>query len=128
MTKKELEQYRSIVAEIDEIRDRINYNTVHGTVTGSDNEFPYLKHSISVSGVKETEYNRKDIMLIKELERRKKEIEQFIYAIPDSVTRRIFTYRYLGGAVKPSWQWIAFKIGHYDECYPRRKHNKYLKK
>lgn len=32
MTKEELEQYRSIVAEIDEIRDRLNQNTVHGTI------------------------------------------------------------------------------------------------
>ena len=51
MTKEELKQYRSIVAELNEVNDRINSNTVHGTVTGSDAEFPYVKHCISVSGV-----------------------------------------------------------------------------
>lgn len=128
MTKAELEQYRSIAAEIDEIRDRLNKNTVRGTVTGSDSEFPYVKHSISVGGVMETETNQKDMLLIQRLERQKQEIEAFVHNIPDSITRRIFTYRYIDGKVRPSWQWIAFKIGHYDESYPRRKHNQYLKK
>lgn len=127
MTKAELEQYRSIVAEIDEIRDRLNKHTVHGTVTGSDSEFPYVKHSISVGGVVETEDNQRDMLLIHRLEKQKREIEDFVHSIPDSITRRIFTYRYLDGRVKPSWQWIAFKIGHHDEQYARRKHNKYLK-
>lgn len=111
MTKAELEQYRSIVAEIDEIRDRLNKHTVHGTVTGSDSEFPYVKHSISVGGVVETEDNHRDMVLIHRLEKQKREIEDFVHGIPDSITRRIFTYRYLDGRVKPSWQWIAFKIG-----------------
>lgn len=44
MTKEDLKQYRSIVAELNEVNDRINSNTVHGTVTGSDSEFPYVKH------------------------------------------------------------------------------------
>ena len=52
MTKEELKQYRSIVAELNEVNDRINSNTVHGTVTGSDAEFPYVKHCISVSGIR----------------------------------------------------------------------------
>ena len=111
MTKKELEQYRSIVAEIDEIRDRLNSYTVHGTVTGSDTEFPYVQHSISVGGVVETERNKRDMVLIRKLELQKQDIEDYIEAIPDSVTRRIFRYRYIDGKVRPSWQWIAFKIG-----------------
>ena len=117
MTKEELKQYRSIVAELNEVNDRINSNTVHGTVTGSDAEFPYVKHCISVSGVE----------LRQRLERQKNKIELFVAGILDSETRRIFRYRYIDGTVMPSWQWIAFKIGHYDESYPRRKHNKFLK-
>ena len=35
MTKEVLKQYRSIVAELNEVNDRINSNTVHGTVTAS---------------------------------------------------------------------------------------------
>lgn len=129
MTKAELEQYRSLVAEIDEIRDRLNKNTVHGTVTGSDSEFPYVQHSISVGGVTETESNRRDMILIRRLERQKQEIEAFVHSIPDSITRRIFTYRYLDGKVKPSWQWIAFKIGGGNSADSvRMAHSRYLKK
>lgn len=127
MTKAELEQYRSIVAEIDEIRDRLNKNTVRGTVTGSDSEFPYVQHSISVGGVEETEANQKDMLLIQRLKRQKQEIEYFVHNIPDSVTRRIFTYRYIDGKVRPSWQWIAFKIGVTDESTPRKKHDNFLR-
>ena len=129
MTKEELRQYRSIVAELNEVNDRINSNTVHGTVTGSDSEFPYVKHCMSVSGV--TSEHSDDIILRQRLEQQKQKIELaralFSDKISDSETRRIFRYRYIDGTVMPSWQWIAFKIGHYDESYPRRKHNKFLK-
>lgn len=129
MTKEELEQYRSIVAEIDEIRDRLNKNTVHGTVTGSDSEFPYVQHSISIGGVVETERNQRDMLLIRKLEKQKQDIEQFIHNIPDSVTRRIFTYRYMDGKVRPSWQWIAFRIGGGNSADSVRMiHSRYLKK
>ena len=128
MTKKELEQYRSIVAEIDEIRDRLNSYTVHGTVTGSDTELPYVQHSFSVGGVVETERNRRDMVLIRKLELQKQEIEDYIEAIPDSVTRRIFRYRYIDGKVKPSWQWIAFKMNVVgDGSTERKKVDRYLK-
>ncbi|MCI8520596.1 MAG: hypothetical protein HFE51_10505 [Clostridia bacterium] len=128
MTKAELEQYRSIVAEIDEIRDRLNKNTVHGTVTGSDSEFPYVKHSITVGGVEQSDNSSRDMLLIQRLERQKREIECFIHNIPDSITRRIFTYRYIDGKVKPSWQWIAFKMGvSGDGSTERKKVDRYLK-
>lgn len=128
MTKEELEQYRSIVAEIDEIRDRLNSHTVHGTVTGSDSEFPYVQHVMSVGGVTETEANQRDMLLIRRLEKQKKDIERFIQSITDSVTRRIFTYRYMDGTVRPSWQWIAFKMGvSGDGSTERKKVDRYLK-
>lgn len=127
MTKKELSEYRSILAELDEIQGRLNSNTVHGVVTGSDREFPYVQHSFSVNGVTESEQNCRDMFLRRKLEKQKRDIEDFVDNIPDSITRRIFRYRYIDGKVRPSWQWIAFKIGATDESYPRRIHNKYLK-
>ena len=127
MTKEKLEQYRSIVNEMDEVRDRLNNNTVSDTVTGSDTQFPYIKHTISISGVAENEKNNADMRLYNALQKRKLVIDNFICNIEDSETRRIFRYRYIEGNSKPSWQWIAFKIGHHDEQYPRRKHNRFLK-
>lgn len=128
MTKGELTEYRSIVAELAEVRARLAGQTVHGVVRGSEHEFPYVQRSFSVGGVMETEESRADMALLRRLEMQKKAIEDFVNAISDSVTRRIFRYRYIDGKVKPSWQWIAFKIGKHDEQYPRRIHNKFLKK
>lgn len=128
MTKEELKQYRSIVAELNEVNDRINSNTVYGTVTGSDAEFPYVKHCISVSGVEPTQKNENDIILRQRLEWQKNKIELFVAGISDSETRRIFRYRYIDGTVMPSWQWIAFKIGvSGDGSTERKKHDRYLK-
>ncbi len=110
MTKKELEQYRSIVAEIDEIRGRLNKNTVHGTVTGSDSEFPYVKHTISVGGVVETDDNKRDMILLRKLEAQKKAVEDFIDNISDSELRRIFTYKYIKGSYKTTWMGVVKKI------------------
>ena len=115
MTKEELKQYRSIVAELNEVNDRINSNTVHGTVTGS------------VSGVEPTHIS--DIVLRQRLERQKNKIELFVAGILDSETRRIFRYRYIDGTVMPTWQWIAFQIGGGNTADGVRKRvNRFLKK
>lgn len=49
----------------------------------------------------------------------------FIDDIPDSRLRRIFSFRYIDGL---TWRQIAFRIGEYDEQYPRRLHDRYLLK
>lgn len=51
-------------------------------------------------------------------------IENFINTIPDSQMRIIISLRYISGM---SWQQVAFGIGEFDESYPRKKHNKFLK-
>ena len=128
MTKAELIQYRSICAEIEEINIKLKDSTMYGTVRGSDNEFPYVQHSISVGGVISTKDNIRLLTKLNKLKIQKEHIESFIDSISDSLTRRIFEYRYLVGDKIISWQRIAFKIGESNEQYPRRIHNKYLKK
>ena len=44
--------------------------------------------------------------------------------IPDSKLRRIFSFRYIDGL---TWQEVAYRIGEFDEQYPRRLHNRYLR-
>ena len=111
MTKKELEQYRSVVAEIRETEERIKENTVTDTVSGSDVEFPYTKHSMSVAGLERTEYNNMLLARRNKLQRQRRKVERYVDGIEDSLTRRIFRMRYIEGEVRPSWQWIAFKVG-----------------
>jgi hypothetical protein len=53
------------------------------------------------------------------------DMQEYINSIDDSETRRIFTMHYIKGW---TWQKIAFNINSYDESYPRKKHERYLKK
>jgi hypothetical protein len=51
-------------------------------------------------------------------------LNRYINTIDDSQMRMIFSLRYINGL---TWQQIAFSIGEYDEQYPRRKHNAFLR-
>ena len=51
-------------------------------------------------------------------------LNRYINTIDDSQMRLILSLRYINGL---SWQQIAFSIGEYDEQYPRRKHNAFLR-
>lgn len=110
MTVEQLKQYRSICAEIEEKTIELNEKNVSGTVTGSDSEFPYTKHSIPISGVP-TQGNDRLVFRLECLKREKRCIENFIYDIEDSLTRRIFEYRYIKGSKQPTWREVAFRIG-----------------
>ncbi len=50
---------------------------------------------------------------------------EFILGIDDSLLRQILLLRYVSCK---SWQQIAFAIGEYDEQYPRKYHDRHLKK
>ena len=52
------------------------------------------------------------------------DMQEYINSIEDSETRRIFTLHYINGW---SWQKVAFGVNGYDESYPRKKHDRYLK-
>lgn len=111
MTKKELEQYRSICAEIEEINAKLAEKAAHVTVRGSDSEFPYTEHIMSVHGITHTNDNIRLISRLRNLKTQKQAIEHYIDSIEDSLTRRIFEYRYIYGAYKPSWQRVAVLVG-----------------
>lgn len=136
MTKKELEQYRSVVAEIRETEEQIKENTVTDTVSGSDAEFPYTKHSMSVAGLEKNEYNNTLMARRNKLQRQRRKVERYVDGIEDSLTRRIFRMRYIEGDTCPTWAQITRKI------YPRlaidrlermkwsieKKHDRYFRK
>ena len=54
-----------------------------------------------------------------------KALGDFIEGIDDSLTRRIMALRYVDGM---TWQCVAAHIGERDEQYPRRLHNRYLRR
>ena len=108
MTKKDLAQYRSICDEILELKRSIKNKTMHDTVRGSDAEFPFLSHPMQVTGVQATEDNQKTLVTVRKLEMKKREIENFIDNIEDSLTRRIFRLRFIEGF---NWVKVAREVG-----------------
>ena len=108
MTKKDLAQYRSICDEILDLKRSIKDKTMHDTVRGSDAEFPFLSHPMQVTGVQATEDNQKTLVTVRKLEMKKREIENFIDNIEDSLTRRIFRLRFIEGF---NWVKVAMEVG-----------------
>lgn len=111
LTVKELRQYRSICRELTEKNIELKSKTLHGAVKGSDSEFPYTQHTMAVSGLEDTYRNRTLLERIHTLKQRKQRIEEYIFAIDDSLTRQIFEERYIKGGYRPSWQRVATEIG-----------------
>lgn len=126
MTIEKLKQYRSICAEIEEKTIELNGSITRDTVMGSDDEFPYIQHSIEISGVTDDTHL---MQRISQLKQTKLDIESFVANIDDSLTRRIFEYRYIKGKALPTWQSVAIKIGGGNTSDSIRKaHERFLKR
>lgn len=126
---RKLKAYRSICREIAEKKVERKSRMLHSAVRGSDSEFPYIQHTISIDGLDVTEENDRLLERIRELEQQKKEVEDFVDQIEDSLTRRIFEYRYIQGDYKPDWRWIAAKLkGGNTPDGVRMIHARYLKR
>lgn len=129
MTKAELKQYRSVCAEIQEINIKLKDNTVFGTVRGSDSEFPYTQHTMSVQGITSTKDNIRLLSRLDRLTKQKENVEDFIDSIEDSLIRRIFRVKYIEGSVKRKWIQVAMIIGGNNTADGIRKiHDRYFKK
>lgn len=112
ITKKELEDYPNIIAEIDDLTRRINKSLkeiVTDVVSSSSPEYPYTEHPTSIHGVSPNqaliERKRK---LQDKLRRQTEEIEAFIDTLPSSKDRRIVRMRVLDGM---GWEQAAAKMG-----------------
>lgn len=128
MTIKEmLEQYESIKAEIQDLKNesKKQHIPLTDTVTGSSVNFPYTKHSISIKGIPEECYTTETVISekIRELEQERVQIESFLDSVHDSQIRRIIRLKYIEGK---TWQQVAFRIGRQDEGTPRKKIEKFF--
>lgn len=129
MTKKELSQLYWLNREIEEQQRRLaELESLATSSTGFITGMPKLKgvtdklakYTAEIADLK----NLIDLNIKKclyELER----LNRYIADIEDSQMRMILSLRYINGL---TWQQIAFSIGESDEQYPRRKHNKFIKK
>ncbi len=140
MTEQELSQYKAIKSEIEDISYRIKrledrgVQMVSDRVRGSSKHFPYIEKYYYISGV-DTQANVRKDRLIAELQRKRNKkleellemenkIQDYIYMIPDSEIRQIFTFRYIDGL---SQEEIGMKL-HMDRSGVSKRIARYLER
>lgn len=118
MTLEELEQVKYKKREIVLITEKITnlYNTVEmtsDTVQGSSKAAPYVKHTITITGVDVIAVNRVR-RRVEKLKNRKKileadvdMVEDFVEDIADSQLRQIIELKYLMGL---NWNMVASRV------------------
>lgn len=110
MTIRELRQYRSIRIELERLEREKKSRELSDTVIGSDRDFPYTQHKMSVTGLDSDGDNMRLLERIHNLRQQKKEIEDFVYGIEDSLTRQIFELMYIKGRYKATWNSVAAEM------------------
>lgn len=138
MELKNLEQFRDQVKEIKMIEERIEEleqdinECVADTVKASSKIFPYIQHTVRVTGVDARKVDK--IRRIRErLNNRKiklyhdmNEVEIFIDNLEDSKLRQIIELRYINGR---TWNSVAFQVyGQPNGETARKKVIRYFKK
>lgn len=103
MDREQLERYQSQKEEIRELRYKLEHLGEGDSMIGNDTIFDYTTGFPRPQAVVGYDYNREDYLREKYRSRLKKlqadceETEQWVEAIPDSQTRRIFRMYYLDG-------------------------------
>jgi len=127
VTYKELEQYRALVKEIKDLKERIaKTQKITDCVKGSKGYYPYTKRTITIedssSGILEDKLQfalqRAESELIK--------LHDYINGIDDSWTRTLFRHKFIDG-----WSMGKLSCDFYngsDESAPRKYINRYIKK
>lgn len=134
MNKEKLSQLHHLKNEIELLQkqlDNMDYSIVSDSVKGSSISFPYVKHTIIITGADVEEYERKMDRLKRQLARRLDElmdivdeINEYIRTIDDSEMRQILSLRYVNNL---TWQQIAHHLGYQDESVPRKRCDRFLK-
>lgn len=128
MLQRDLAQYQDLRREIKREKERLDVLMSRAKISAEIfTGMPHAEEMIDNAGCCATEIAElRGIMQthIRQCMRELLQLHRFIYSITDSQIRQIFMLRYVRCM---SWQQIAFEIGEYDEQYPRRKHNAYLK-
>ena len=127
------EEYRDIKRRIDEI-ERKSKAIVSDSVQGSDEDFPYTKHSFKVQGVKmfkpkysKSTYKKMLNSTKYKLDKAIKQLEYQLKSVDDknSEIRRIIRYKYEDGL---SWIQVMFKMKYKSESTAKVKLKRFLEK
>jgi len=111
VTKKELSQIKNLNKEIvllkkqiENIETLINPEITTDIVKGSSPQFPYIEHTIKITGIDYNGYDKKVKRLRRQLQNRLNELmdkvaeaNEYIAAIEDAEIRMILQCRYING-------------------------------
>lgn len=129
MEKEQLERYRSQKEEIQELQYKLEHLGEGDSLIGNDTIFDYSTGYPRAQAVVGYDYEKHSRLRNRYTDRIQKlqadcdEVEQWIEAIPDSLTRRIFRMCYIDGMTQAQ---IGKKV-HLDQCNVSRKIANYLK-
>lgn len=132
MARERLAAYRSNKAEILELDYMLQNRWKSDTMIGNDVVFDYSKGypmPQSVVGFDQEKYERlqdRDLKRKERLEKECEEVEQFVEAIQDSMTRRIFRIYYIDGRVSVNQEEVSKKV-HLERSTISKKIDNYLK-
>lgn len=129
MDRQQLERYRSQKEEIRELQYKLEHLGEGGSLIGNDIIFDYSTGFPRPQAVVGYDYDKEQHLRtryenhLNKLQKECEETEQWVEAIPDSQTRRIFRMYYLEGETQ---QKIGKKL-HLDQSSVSRKIENFLK-
>ena len=103
MDRKTVENYKGICAQI--VAEKAL--KVSDTVTASLPEYPYSKHTLTITGTEDNPHSQK----LHKLERQKAEIEEAIWGLEDGIEKAVISMHVLAGM---AWGEMAASLG---GCY-----------
>lgn len=133
MDKRELSELKKINKEIEFLKKQILSISVTPEITtdsvkGSSIDYPYIQHSIKISGIDWKSYDAKVNRLRRQYQRKldelmdkAAEINEYIASVPDPEVRMILQCRYINGL---TWEEVEEETG-INERTARRKFRKW---
>lgn len=125
MTMSQLESYRAVRAELEDIEGELAQYGVRIAVQSASTA-PFSKHTVTAEGLPPSPKAKALLERKAQLRSRKAEVERFVDSITDSEIRLIVQLKYIRGKRPPSWQSIASRLGYCAEHTPKRKLKKFL--
>ena len=103
MDRKTVESYKGVCAQIVAEKTR----KISDTVSASSPEYPYGKHTLTITGTEDNPHSQK----LHKLQRLKESIEEAVESIPDAdgVTKAVISLHAINDM---SWSEMAAKLGY----------------
>lgn len=120
MTIEQLESYRAVRAELEDIEGELAQYGVRIAVQSASTA-PFSKHTVTAEGLPPSPKAKALLERKAWLRARKGEVERFVDSIEDSEIRLIVLLKYVKGRRTASWQSIASRLGYCAEHTPKRK-------